>query len=132
VNFGFIPDLITIVEKSGVPINESIRHVDEAFGLLNAAGGDIASLIQLKIDVFSKKAGLRTLRQISDILEGRSELSGVEGYQHSPAELAAYKFAPLVSCDVERSFSKLKALLRDNRAKLTFEHLKQYLVVNCN
>ena len=120
------------MEKSGVPIQESIRHVDEAFGLLNASGGEIAELVQRKLDdVFSKNAGLRTLRRISEILEGRSDEIGVDGYEHSPAELAAYKFAPLVSCDVERSFSKLKALLRDNRASLTFEHLKQYLVVNC-
>ncbi len=57
---------MTIVQKIGVPIHESIRHVNEAFGLLNAAGGEIATLIALKLDaVFNKNPGLRTLRQIS-------------------------------------------------------------------
>ena len=71
------------------------------------------------------------MRKISEILQGRSDEVGVDGFVHSPAELAAYKFAPLVICDVERSFLKLRSLLCDNRASLTFEHLKQYRVVNC-
>lgn len=36
------------------------------------------------------------------------------------------------SVDVERSFSIYKQILADNRRTLTFEHIKQYIVVQCN
>jgi hypothetical protein len=47
-------------------------------------------------------------------------------------ELPNCLVAPVVSCDVERSFSQFRAILRDNRHNLTFEHLRQYLFIYCN
>ena len=46
--------------------------------------------------------------------------------------LMCLRYAPVVSCDVERSFSQYKAILRENRSSLHFENLREYVVVACN
>ena len=47
-------------------------------------------------------------------------------------ELELFMFAPITSCDVERSFSKLKAILTSKRIGLTFENLKMIFVIYYN
>lgn len=46
-----------------------------------------------------------------------------------PAELLNFRYAPLVSCDVERSFSMLKSFLRDNRRSFLVDNLKEHMVI---
>lgn len=46
--------------------------------------------------------------------------------------LVFFKYAPLTSVNVERSFSAYKTLLADNRHSFLFENLKKYLIVQCN
>ena len=43
-----------------------------------------------------------------------------------------FKYAPISSVDVERSFSVYKNMLADNRRSFVFENLSKSLVVNCN
>ncbi|KAJ4428856.1 hypothetical protein ANN_25849 [Periplaneta americana] len=42
------------------------------------------------------------------------------------------KYAPLTSCDVERSFSQYKSLFRDNGHAFMMENLEMTFVVHCN
>lgn len=42
-----------------------------------------------------------------------------------------FNYAPLTSCDVERSFSTYKSILADNRRSFKFDNLKEVLIVNC-
>ncbi|XP_033607792.1 protein tramtrack, beta isoform isoform X2 [Cryptotermes secundus] len=44
----------------------------------------------------------------------------------------ADKHAPVISCDVERSFSKYKAIVSDNLRSFKFENLKMHVVIQCN
>lgn len=46
--------------------------------------------------------------------------------------LVYFKYAPVNSVDVERSFSMFKVLLADNRQSFQFENLKKHLIVQCN
>ncbi|KAF0765111.1 DUF659 domain-containing protein [Aphis craccivora] len=39
---------------------------------------------------------------------------------------------PITSVDVERSFSKYKNLLSNNRRSFTFDNIKYALIVQCN
>ena len=39
------------------------------------------------------------------------------------------KFAPMTSVDVERSFSRYKTILADNRRKCLFDNIKQHLII---
>lgn len=49
-----------------------------------------------------------------------------------PETLVLFKFAPVTSVEVERSFSVVKNVLSDRRHNLKVENLKKYLVVMCN
>jgi hypothetical protein len=53
----------------------------------------------------SEKIGLR----LSELV---SESQNIEGYHFTGQEIAAFKYAPVTSFDVERSFSKYRAFLR--------------------
>jgi len=47
-------------------------------------------------------------------------------------DLIYFKYAPITSADVERSFSRYKNILSDNRQRLDVENIKKTLVVQCN
>jgi len=51
---------------------------------------------------------------------------------YCPKDHASFKFAPVVSCDVERSFSAFKDLLTNKRTNLTEENIMYHLVISCN
>ena len=46
----------------------------------------------------------------------------------SPSEIAVFIYAPITSCDVERSFSVYKSMLTDNRKTFEFENLRKFFV----
>lgn len=50
----------------------------------------------------------------------------------SPAELEAFKYAPAVSCDVERTFSDYKLVLEDTRRSFVFDNLRKHVIIHCN
>ena len=62
-------------------------------------------------------------------------LSGKEGVTIdqplTPTEIAHFKYAPITTADVARSFSVYKTLLADNRQSFTFENLRQTFVTRC-
>ncbi len=72
--------------------------------------------------------GLKTIEVIANIHNGSDTQTS---FQFSLAELGAFKFAPITSVDVERSFSRYKNILRPNRRRFTFDNLKKYMIVNC-
>ena len=65
----------------------------------------------------------------------RNTLRGqIRGDQPSVAaeDLSFMKFAPITSCEVERTFNRYKAIFRDNRQSFIFENLKEYAIVACS
>jgi hypothetical protein len=83
------------------------------------------------VAVLAKNEGLETLRQINAVLCG-DDKQRIDGFSFTSEEVAAFKYAPLVSCDVERSFSKYRAVFRDNRRAFHAETLKKHLIIYCN
>jgi hypothetical protein len=81
--------------------------------------------------VIAKNEGLETLTNISKVLSGDTAVQ-IEGYKFTPHEVACFKYAPVTTCDVERSFSMYKSLLRDNRQSFAFDNLRMHLVIHCN
>jgi hypothetical protein len=76
--------------------------------------------------------GYNTLYHISKVLAGESyDISCIEE-ELTAGDLVCFKYAPVVSVDVERSFSRYKNVLSDNRRFLTFDNLHQLVVVYCN
>lgn len=77
----------------------------------------------------AQNTGLAKIKQIAHILE-TGESIGPTNFteQLSPAEIEAFKFAPITSCDIERTFSTYKRVLEDNRRSFIFESLMKHVI----
>ncbi|KAF0709354.1 Uncharacterized protein FWK35_00035103 [Aphis craccivora] len=76
--------------------------------------------------------GFKTVTTISKILNGEKVLNQNFPDDLNNSDITHFKFAPITSVDVERSFLKYKNLLSDNRKSFTMEHIKHALIVQCN
>lgn len=81
--------------------------------------------------VISKNPGYEQICKIGDILNGNTTIN-LHELPLTANQLASFKYAPVTSCDVERSFSRYKSIFRDNRRSFKFENLCHVTVVNCN
>ena len=68
-------------------------------------------------NVFTKNIGLQKLKDLN-FSRVHGGTPTCEEFM-SPMQIAAYAFAPIVSADVERSFSDYKYLLSDRRHSFT-------------
>ena len=82
--------------------------------------------------LLKKNKGFKTIQNISKVLEGDESARTEIEKNLSPSDLACFKFAPISSAEVERSFSTYKTLLADKRQSFTFEHLRETYVTKCN
>lgn len=133
-HYGFLVDKITSLEKQGVLLTDSILIVEEVKTKIFQVPGNIGKSIQNKLsNVFDKNQGLKKLNTISKIIEGKNH-DTIQDFEEelTTSDLPYFKYAPVSSTDVERSFSKFKMLLSDNRRKFTFENLKKALIIQCN
>jgi len=48
------------------------------------------------------------------------------------SDIIYFKYTPIVSVDIERSFLTYKTLLVDNRYKFLFENLAKHLIIQYN
>ena len=116
-----------------MPLTESLKVIEDLDDNL-PIGGDVAKEVKQKLKaVLSKNEGYKTLSIISKILAGNEAtfVSDIE-QKLSPVEVANFKFAPVTTCDVERSFSVYNTFLADNRRSFNFENLKKVFVIRCN
>ena len=83
------------------------------------------------LTVHFKNPGFNTITSISKVLRGdNSEINHLKDY--SVNKISNFKYAPITSCDVEKSFSMFKPLLADNRMSFTLENLKMTFITHCN
>ena len=121
-HFSRIPGSIEQLETRNLQLQESIGILDNVLEDLASTFVGVVVTAKEKLDaVLTKNLGPDIIRDVNDILEGRS--------RNIPAALSAndistFKYAPLTSCDVERSFPAYKTILTDKRFKHTFEHIK--------
>jgi hypothetical protein len=100
-NFKIICESITQLEKNGLPLTDSIKIVENVFTSLKKSPLE---------DVTEKNPGYKFLLELARIFRGED----VPEHDTKMEEIY-YKFAPITSCEVERSFSKYKSILVDNR-----------------
>ncbi|PSN44791.1 hypothetical protein C0J52_05580 [Blattella germanica] len=128
-HFGFLPEMITRLEERGQPLLASMKIVESVVQRLESVPGEKGLLIKGKCErVLSQNSDLDTLRNISKILNGDNSVQ----VEMDPSVLLCFRFAPITSVDVERSFSQMKNVLNDRRHNMTVENLKKHLVVMCN
>ncbi|XP_025410454.1 uncharacterized protein LOC112683585 [Sipha flava] len=132
-NFKVLFESILKLQTKNMPLAESLSIVDNVQTQLKSVQGEPGKKVYEKMENFlSKNIGLKTLKQISSILSG--SISTMDGLPEdlSTNDLIFYKYAPMTSVDVERSFSVYKNLLSQNRRSFKLENIKKYHIIQCN
>jgi hypothetical protein len=78
--------------------------------------------------VLHQNEGYSTICKITDNLSGKQATFEEDDQELSTNDFTLFKDAPITSCDVERSFSRYKTMLSDNRSSFFF---KLHNVCNC-
>lgn len=132
-NFGFLSRDITRLETSGMLLTESIGIIQQVKEKIQKAPGTLGKTIINKLEnVLKKNMGFETFLKIEAILNG--EQTSTEGLPEdlTSQDMVYFKYAPITSVDVERSFSAYKNILSDRRRRLKFENIRKMLIVQCN
>lgn len=128
-NFSSLPEGIVRLEDTHLPIAQQLELIEKLKNDLSNDGSAICSRVKSKFEiVLAKNPGYKRIKKISQIIQRTLE----EIDDLSPQQMASFKFAPLASVDVERSFSIYKQYYRDNRHNFTFENLKMHLIITSN
>lgn len=130
--FSILPKSIKKLEVAGLPLSSAIEIIDSVEDSLKTSYD--RTYINKLDDVIKKNTGFASLKYISSVLKGDSSITAPDKLPKNltPCDMACYKYAPVVSCEVERIFSVYKTVLADNRRSFAFENLKKVLVVKCN
>lgn len=128
-HFSVLISSIKKLETSQMPLLDSFKVVEDAIESLKSVPGDIGEKVVKKLDsVLLRNPGYNKIAKICSVLRGQN----VEDLDIEPNAIASMKFAPITSCDVERSFSAYKNILTDKRQNFTATNLNQLLVIYCN
>ncbi|KAB0805335.1 hypothetical protein PPYR_02305 [Photinus pyralis] len=127
-NYTFICTVIAKLEKQSVPLVESTGIIQDFKEQIQAVPGQLGRVVHGKLqDVFNKNSGFEVLLKVARVLQGEF----VEDLDIDTTIVPKFKFAPITSVDVERSFSTLKNILSERRRNLTMQHLEQFAIIHC-
>lgn len=125
-HYSDLPEAITKLEKSGVSLADSLRNFEEIKLKITNVPGNAGGKICKKLNnVVEKNPDLNCLVEVKKIHEGEPKTT-----QFSTEEACCLKYAPVTSCDVERSFSKFKEILSDRRHNLLPNNIEKYLITS--
>lgn len=129
-NFSQLCVAIKSLETSSSKLSDSLHVVNSVVTSLESLQGPVGAAVKDKLcSSLKKNPGFKTISAINRVLsEGSTEDFEIE---YTPDDLCKFKYAPITSCEVERSFSQYKSMLRDNRRSFMFDNLKHIFVPYC-
>lgn len=128
-NYSSLPEAIICLEERNKSLVNSLQVVDDIVKKIQVVPGVTGRTVREKCEqVLKQNEDFQKLKGIGMILKGENNISTAI----HPETVALFKYAPVTSVEVERSFSVLKNVLSDRRHNLKVENLKKYLVVMCN
>lgn len=132
-NFKILSDSILKLQRKNMPLAESLDILEKVSVQLQMAQGNDGQKVYKKFETVSNKnSGLKILKEISKIISGESDNMDGLPEDLTTNDLCFFKFAPITSVDVERSFSIYKNLLTDNRRSFKPENIRKHLLLQCN
>jgi hypothetical protein len=109
-NFNCLIEIITKLETNGMLLFNSLNLIDSTLSQMRESHGIAAEKVLNKFNnVLTKNSGFNKIKAISDVINGSK--NSVLNLELTPEEIASFKFAPITSCDVERSFPRYKNIL---------------------
>lgn len=136
-NLAYIKNNFTTIVTGILKLETQGLSIDESITVIEAIQTSLKSLrrkeFSTKLDaVLTRNRGFNDIVEIRNVLFHGSETSSEYVNKLSSYELSLFKFCPLTTSDVERSFSFYNNVLTDNRKSFLFENLKQHMIVNYN
>lgn len=119
-HFSIIHSALTKLQTFNLTINESLQIIDEVRAVLSWTNKE--PILEKMENVFDRNPCYDIVRDIHEQIS-----KGIETGHN-----ILYKFAPLTSVDVERSFSAYKWILSDKRNKLKPENIEKIMIVYFN
>ncbi|PSN40017.1 hypothetical protein C0J52_19004 [Blattella germanica] len=112
--FSCIIKTLKSLQNRHLSLSESSEIINSTVEQLNRGRGKVADAVTAKVDtVLSKNPGYEELQKVVAVMSGESTVK--INLDLSPADIVKLNYVPVTSCDVERSFSQYKSILRDNR-----------------
>lgn len=133
-NFEVLTVYIKQLQTQYVPLTDSLKVIEDIESKLCNLHGPYGIAVLKKLEnVLIKNQGLNSLKQISKIITGGESMNLSSIAEDLTCnDLVFFKYAPITSVDVERSFSAYKCILADNRRAIQFENVRKHLIVQCN
>jgi hypothetical protein len=114
--FLVVSKTVACLEAVGVEMNDALDIVKSAERAVERARGKVAENVKNKFKkVMERNYGFSIICKINGILGGNGATLGEEDPPLDSNDVTLFKYAPLTSRDVGRSFSMYKKILRDNR-----------------
>ena len=128
-NFSSLADSIKKLEERNLELVNALEIFHLALRNISVSYGDVGKRINAKAQqVVANNPGLKTIENIRGIIVGQEV-----NMERNFAQNAVYfKYGPLTSVEVERSFSKLTMLLSDERLSLKTENVRKLLIISSN
>jgi hypothetical protein len=132
-NFCGISKSITRLETVGIQLCDAINIMKQTESELSGVQGEVANKVNAKLQsVLEPNPGYSILCKVSYILCGNEAELGGNKQEIFSNYLALFKYSPVTSCDIERSFSRYKILLSDNWMSFKFDNCKMHVIIHCN
>lgn len=126
-HFSHIPANIKQLETRGLALTESIQLMNKIRQMNSELPELFPDKLKAKFErILNNNPGFEPLCQIDSFINGTGELLPKTISAHIAPK---FKYCPVTSVDVERSFSAYKNILSDRRHNLTMENLEKYLIV---
>lgn len=124
-HFKKIPECITFLESQNLKLTVSFSRIEELFNELNTIVDPLREKLKSKIDaVVSRNPDFTLLKEISN-----NNFSNEAGFLKYNNLVPMFEYAPVTSCDVERSFSRFKDILTPKRSSLSDENIEKIMII---
>jgi len=124
--FSFIPDVITSLQTQSLTLPQPLEIFNNAVKKLETVPDYFGIQIYIR-DILKRNPVYDRLSEIANAIKISTQTDVTIDVMTKN-----YNFAPITSCDVERSFSRHKDILSSKRHNFTAENLEKYVVVYCN
>lgn len=133
-NFSFLSSALISLEEKGKSLSSSVAIINVVSEKLSiAASSPQCKSIYTKFQkVLDKNSGYKVLSKISEIIDGKTDSFDGLPEAIETIDIVNFKYAPVNSVDVERSFSVYKNILSDRRRSFKFENISKIIVIQCN
>lgn len=129
-NFTMLISATVKFETQGLSLVENLETMKMIVDSLNSLDRkEFSNKMQM---ILLRNRGYNNIVEIGNILQRSINPSTEYVQKLTPLEIASFKYCPISSADVERSFSRYGNVLTYNRHRFLFENLKQHMIVHCN